>query len=303
MAKSSTVTVRKLPWWAPVFGSAAILFHLLAVAVFALAAPSGPWPAPYGQDLSPGPQFADTGNNLLYPVYLRPLGLAHHYHFATDQPAAYGVKFEIVLRDERGWEIERLTFPQRDVNFWVRHRQQMLAQALAMDVPTQVRGTEKVAPKGGNVPKQDYWLTRLEVDALVHPKDPVSGKLLRDEKGEPLKPLVDPRFLQLFPSQTSPKTEYVVRVLVEEDRAGNIPRTQRQILRPAPWTVILAKSYMRYLCQKHGAHSAELIRYSRPAVLPVAMFYAELPPPLENVFVETIAHYGDLKQDFDEVPK
>jgi hypothetical protein len=316
MATSPTVSVRKLPWWAPLAGSAVIVFHLFALTMFALGARSGPWPAPYGQDYSPGPAFAEMTSNAIYPAYLQPLGLTHNYHFATDQAAIYGVQFEVVLRDEQGVEINRLVFPQSNANYWVRHRQHLLAQGLAQDMPTEQRTTEKVALKGADVPHEDYWLNRQEVDALVHPKDP-NGKLLTNDKGEPMPPLISPRYLTMFPgagigsldsktlapNASVAKSEQFVRVSLDGDKAGSIPRNRPQMLRPAQWTVILAKTYLRHLCQEHGAYSAELIRHSRPAVLPISMYYQELPPLLEGTFIETIAHYGDLKQDFEEVRK
>lgn len=296
MAKPPTETVRKLPPWLPVAGSAAIIFHLLAVLMLVLAAPSGPWPAFYGADMSPGPQFANIVNDALYPIYLRALGLTSNYHFQSNRPASYGVYFEVVLRDENGVVIKQLKIPQRGGNFWVRQRERLLAEGLASDIPTPPRGTEKVGAKGGASPRQDYLLNYEEVRKLVNP-----GK---DEKGKALPPLISERYLQPFANAdvAMGKVQMLVRVPMEETLAGNIPRTRDQIMRPAPWTMVLAKSYLRHLCHEYQAHTAELIRHSRPAVLPVYMFYQELPLQ-DTTFTEMIVHYGDLKQDFDEVHK
>lgn len=297
MAKSPSVVVRKLPWWIPLAGSAVIAFHLAALFFLSLAAQSGPWPVFYGVDMSPGPQFAGTINNVVYPNYLRPLGLTHNYHFTTDRPALDGVRFEVKLRDENGTVIKTLKFPEANANFWVKHRQYLLAQCLANDVPTQQRGTDKVGPKGGATPKQDYWLLKDEVRKLIEPGKEEVGKVV-------LPPVLDKHFLDMFvdPTTSKGKAESYLRISLEDTLAGNIPRSRMQMYRPAPWSLVLAKSYLRHLSGKFNAHSAELIRHSRPAVMPVYMFYAEL--PLEDgSFTEMIAHYGDLKLDFQEVQK
>jgi hypothetical protein len=61
--------------------------------------------------------------------------------------------------------------------------------------------------------------------------------------------------------------------------------------------LILAKSYLRHLCTRHHAHSAELIRHSRPAILPPL---ALMEQPLPGSFTELIVNFGDLKRDLEE---
>src|SRR5205807_5288670 len=71
-----------------------------------------------------------------------------------------------------------------------------------------------------------------------------------------------------------------------------VPR-DRPVMRPSEWTLLLARSYARYLCRTHGAASAEVIRHSREPMSPVVLF-------LDNVqagaFDELISDFGDLSR-------
>src|SRR5262249_23767224 len=68
-----------------------------------------------------------------------------------------------------------------------------------------------------------------------------------------------------------------------------IPRN-RQVYGPTEWSLVLAHSYTRYLCRKHGAASAEIVRHSRESLPPTALLTGP-PPPMD--FTELVASYGD----------
>ncbi len=69
-----------------------------------------------------------------------------------------------------------------------------------------------------------------------------------------------------------------------------LPR-DRPLFRPSAWSLLLARSYARYLCRAHGAASAELIRHTREAIPPAALSGQEGTPDSWN---DLVADFGDL---------
>ena len=61
-----------------------------------------------------------------------------------------------------GKPISTLRFPDAQANPWVRHRQRLLASALAPDFPVAPLGGEFIPPPGGKVPTFDIWLMPAE---------------------------------------------------------------------------------------------------------------------------------------------
>jgi hypothetical protein len=135
--------------------SAAIVFHLGAVLTNVLAAPSGPWPP--GGNLATPPQLAYSANRELAPRYLDPLKLTHNYHFASNRPGRPGVWFEVRLWDESGGELPTLRFPDPAANSSVRHRQSLLALALADDQSVAPPAGEWIAAPGREAPAVPIW--------------------------------------------------------------------------------------------------------------------------------------------------
>jgi hypothetical protein len=69
-----------------------------------------------------------------------------------------------------------------------------------------------------------------------------------------------------------------------------VPRN-RPVYGPTEWSLVLVHSYARYLCRKHGAASAEIVRHSRDAIPPTVLI-ASSPPPM--AFSDLLASYGDI---------
>jgi hypothetical protein len=69
-----------------------------------------------------------------------------------------------------------------------------------------------------------------------------------------------------------------------------IPRG-RMVFGPTPWSLVLVRSYARYLCRTHGAASAEVVRHTRLPMPPNAFLNGEPPP---DAFNDLIASYGNL---------
>ena len=135
MASSSPFPARPLPRGLIVAGSLAILFHLFALGVLVLAAPSGPWYTPLLPMSTPAdpPEFVKAVGDSLSSFYLQPLHLTHNYHFESNRTENPSVYFEVKLTDAEGKPLKSLKFPDANSNFWVRHRQTLLAQGLGND--------------------------------------------------------------------------------------------------------------------------------------------------------------------------
>lgn len=243
MPKAPPPSTRPLPGWLVLVGSVLVAFHFFAILMHVLAAPSGPWMTRFGPDTAVGPFFAQGPNERLRPYYLLPLKMTHTYHFATNRPEVMGVFFEVRLKDRQGKPMATMRFPDREANFWVRHRQAILAQSLAADVPVQPRPGEAIPAPGQKAPTVTIW-----------------------------EPVPDERMLRL---ETIPEHK--------------IPRN-RPVERPSELSLVLARSYARYVCRKYGAASAELVRRTRPAILSGIVLIEPLPP---DVFEDLACNFGE----------
>jgi hypothetical protein len=249
-----------LPRWLIAVGSAAILYHLAAIIIPILDAPSGPWVTGEGPRPAEAPAFAHSAADLakVHADYLR---LAHSYHFVTNRPGDIpGVQFEVHLKNTQGEEIAKLYFPDKDANPWVRHRQELLASALAPDLPMEQQGGEVIPAAGEKVRTVSIW-------AL--PSEDLSGN-------NPMQP----------PPPADRNTPLHLVTLPQH----RVPRN-RMAMRPSDWALVLVHSYARYLCSSHGAASAEIVRHTREPVPPAVLFGGDVPPP---VFKDLVANFGEM---------
>ncbi len=150
-------TAGGLSSWQLAFGSIVIGGHLLAVLVMMLAVPSGPWPTADGNGLSTPPQFAYSLSSLIPSSYLQSLGMADRAGHLSGNPAMIGVSIELRLEDADGRPLTTLRLPDPNRNWWVRHRQGLLARALADDLPVAPPEGEMIAGPGQAVPSTAVW--------------------------------------------------------------------------------------------------------------------------------------------------
>jgi hypothetical protein len=148
---------RPMPRWLAVVGSIVIAAHLVAIGCRALTAQSGPWVMQLGSSMARPPQFAMEIDELTTPSYLRPLRMTHNYHFLSNHPEQLGVSMEVVLKDDKGSVLKTLNFPDEKANFWLRHRQLVLARGLAEDQPVVPPQGESVAAPGKQAPSVEIW--------------------------------------------------------------------------------------------------------------------------------------------------
>jgi hypothetical protein len=146
-----------LPRWFVILASAVVAFHLFAVAVLAVASPSGPWPTAFGTSMALEPQFAQSISTITTRQYLRPLKMTHNYHFVANRTAIPGASFEVLLKDKAGKQFKTVRFPDANANFWVRHRQCLIAQALADDQPIEARPGEVIPAPNQQVKRVPIW--------------------------------------------------------------------------------------------------------------------------------------------------
>jgi hypothetical protein len=107
--------------------------------------------------MAPPPAFARVLASFTTDRYLAPLKMTHNYHFVTNRPAVPGVFFEVQLRDEKGYPLKTVTFPQPEAPFIVRHRQLLLARGLADDQPVEPRTSEVIPAPNQKVQTVAIW--------------------------------------------------------------------------------------------------------------------------------------------------
>jgi hypothetical protein len=149
----------RLPEWLVIVASVAIIFHLSAVAVVALTYISGPWPTGEGiQQIGP-PKFAVALFDSVPGEYAKALQMlrGEQYHFSSNRPGGPSVTLEVRLKDEAGRTLETVTVPDPGANFWVRHRQKLLARALGIDVPVMPPQMEKAPAPGTRDTTVQVW--------------------------------------------------------------------------------------------------------------------------------------------------
>jgi hypothetical protein len=201
---------------------------------------------PEGANLTPPPHFAVGLNDFLSRNYLKYIKMGYNYRFNSNRPGVPDVAFDVKLKDESGKEIAVCHFPDPDANYWVRHRQSLLARALVDDQPVQPPQSELIAAPNQQAPSAPIWSETGE-----------RGKLN----------------LKIVPLHLIPR--------------------ERTVFRPSDWSILLARSYSRYLCRVYGAASAEVIRRTKDPIPPGVLFLDEPPPgPSE-----------ELNSNFGELPR
>jgi hypothetical protein len=138
-----------------------IVVHLVLVIGNVFAVPSGPWPGPDGgANLSPPPQFAQGLMSIFGGLggrYLNSLRMTSSYHFLTNRPGLPDVYIEARLKEKDNGQSKTMKLPDPNSNFWVQHRQSILAAGLRDDVPVQPPQGEGVAAPGRQVRTVLIW--------------------------------------------------------------------------------------------------------------------------------------------------
>lgn len=228
MAEPKPTEARRLPRWAILAGSLAIVVHFTLLLGMVFSAQSGQWPTPRGPDYAFPPPFAREINELGFPNYLKPLKLVQNYHFVDNRPAVPSARIEVRLWDKTGRELETVTIPDPDACFWTQHRQRNLARIFTDDRPVAPPEAEDIAAPDEKATLTPYWEFHWDFNW--------------DFDFERINPSV--LYLREVPQRLVPR--------------------ERPVMAPSPWARVVARAYVRYLCRKHGAVAGELIRHTRP---------------------------------------
>lgn len=145
-----------LPRWALLAGSAFLVYHLSAVLLNALAAPSGPWPAMEGADMAMPPQGIALAHDRATLPYLRAIKQTHNFHFRSNRVGNPDAYLEFRLQEKDGSFGKTLRFPDPKAPYPIRQRQAALTRWVTDDQPVQPP-EEKVAAPGTKVPEITIW--------------------------------------------------------------------------------------------------------------------------------------------------
>lgn len=292
MSEPDRPSARQIPLSWRIALSVLVTVHLFAVVCNVLSAPSGPWPTPYGSDMALGPHFASLTSQYTSNYYLNPIGMSHNYHFISNRVAVPQVYFEVKLKDQDGKVFKTVRFPDDKssvLGFWIEHRKSMLASNLADDQPIQSAGPEKVASDISKSPDIHVWLQPSEIQSMVAEGVLPPSLLQPEASDDPAKLLLPPMLMDPTKKVDAPNQKLRL-VTIREVQRGILPRN-RPLESPSDWSLILAKSYTRYLCRKYDAESGEIIRYSQAPIMPVLMF-VRTPP--QDAFIRTEANFGEF---------
>jgi hypothetical protein len=247
MAPVPSLPKATLPRWLVGVGSVAILFHLTAITVVILDAPSGPWMTSRGPNLVPGPTFSESIREPTTYLHTQFLKMAPTFRFDSSYTNHHHAFFDVRLRRKKGDEpfaFHRIPDPK--ANPWVRHRQELLARALVVDAIIQ-------PPTGDNIPA----------------------------------PGQKPRILKIW--EESPQDRMLK---IREVPEHLLPR-ERQVQRPAEWSLLLVRSYARYLGRRYDAELVEIIRHHRDPLPPAVLLSRDLPPTATE---DLVASFGEVSQ-------
>src|SRR5262245_9435608 len=71
-----------------------------------------------------------------------------------------------------------------------------------------------------------------------------------------------------------------------------VPR-DRPVMRPSEWSLLLIRSYARYVCRTHGAAAVEVVRHSREPIPPMVLTSRDA---RADGFEELVSNYGRLSK-------
>jgi hypothetical protein len=259
------------PRWLMIVGSMAIGFHLLTLGIQALAAPSGPWPMePMGAAPMPPPVFAARLYDLTGSYYLPAIKLTHNYHFLTNNTSGEEIYLEAHLTDRDGNAVT-IKLPEDGANFWVRHRQSLLANGLAGDMPRTGQGAPTVMREGQKAATVSIWFPREE--------DLTRGELGGDESKK----------LKELAHRFGVKQEALgyLKELEEYRLSRTVPS-----MGPNRRAMVLADAYARHLCRQYGADKVELVRYFQSRIPPV--FLDPQQEAMPGAFSKQASYFGEL---------
>lgn len=143
--------------WLAIAGSLLIAYHLGAVGLNALAAPSGPWPTMEGADVTMPPLLVGRPHEQVALPYLRAIKMTHNYHFRSNRVGMPEAFLEVQLQNASGDVVKTVRVPDPDAPAILRARQAALARWVIEDMPVQPNMGEKIPAPNAKVPEIPIW--------------------------------------------------------------------------------------------------------------------------------------------------
>jgi hypothetical protein len=119
--------------------------------------------------------------------------------------------------------------------------------------------------------------------------------LLAQGLGEDQPVLPPPGELIAAPGREVPKAQYwepvgLGRLRLRSVDVNQVPR-DRPVMGPSDWSLLLARSYTRYLCRTHGAARAEILRHHQDPIPPTVLFLDTIP---SGAYDPVVSEWGEL---------
>ncbi|MCB9937365.1 MAG: hypothetical protein H6823_03930 [Planctomycetaceae bacterium] len=126
--------------------------------------------------------------------------------------------------------------------------------------------------------------------SVRHRQSLLARSLADDQPIEPPQGEVIPAANRSVPTAQIWETRAAQELILMTVPEHLIPR-DRPVSRPSEQSLLLARSYARYLCRRHGATRAEVIRHTQEPIPPAVMFIAG--PPLADAAGKLISNFGE----------
>src|SRR5207249_9580161 len=88
---------------------------------------------------------------------LSPLKMTYNYHSPTHRPETMALYLEVRFKDEAGQLIKTVRIPDENANYWVRHRELLLAHALGEDEIVEPGSGEIIPAPNQKVRTVEIW--------------------------------------------------------------------------------------------------------------------------------------------------
>jgi hypothetical protein len=241
--------------WITIPLSVLIAFHVLTIGMRVIASPSGPWPTMMGSNPATPPQFAFS---YFYERDREKIGDRWTYEYLK----------QIKLTHNYHFDTNRPA--QAAARFEVKLKDEQGNEMATLKFPEE--GLNSAVRQ-----RQSLLARALAMDVPVPPP-----------QGESVAaPAQQVRTVTIW---DSPDNRGLILRTVPEHL---VPR-DRPVFRPSDWSLLLARSYTRYLCRQHGASAAEIVRYTKEAISPEILFMPGEPPP--GALDVLMANFGELSK-------
>jgi hypothetical protein len=256
-------------------GSAAIFLHFFAVIMLVLAAQSGPWATHFGDSPAEGPLLAKIVTE----------GVSAVTPETPPDPSA-PLPVQMLRKGMRAWYLQPLHLA---------HDYHFVSNRLMI---SQVKFEARLKDDKGEVtvltfpdPGANSWIRHRQSLLALGLGDDMP---VQPERGEVIPaPGQQMRTVTIWEPVKGEVKSGEVGMRLRDVPVHLVPK-DRPVMRPSEWSLLLARSYARFLCREHGAASVEIVRCSKNPVMPALMF---VDPPPPGTFDELVCSFGEYRRE------